>query len=476
MRNINKYILASTLALGAVFTSCEEEVLVPVEDNTQIDAILAEISALENQVYEYNLDSGTVSITNRKLRNTLDSLQGVQRELRNNDGNHDTKVQYTVNVLSAGNFVQGRMAGIAGASVTVSQGAYIETKETDGGMAVFTGLEPGAATVMITSDDHSKVEMDVHFYADGSVSDADYYNAGTQVLLYPVSGKNAATIEGSLLANTNTLNDTLNRKYGTDAAVFGEKAGTYLAEPGVYGNPDGYRYSSVNYNYTQYNSYGETGNIYNNNPEHGSFVQFEKVPASFKLYALAKPDGSLMVNGYGGMSWNSNEQGYMHNAGYITNITYTDLVFEATINNDNTYSVTVPAATGNNLSIEFQTTEVIADHTRFTREADIWHDSQWYDNVVGAVEEEGSELKTFSYYNSSNNTVDVYSLNGDGSLVTINPNSKGDVARRIITEQFRYQIMGSTLSNGNNLSLEPGQVEFHNLYLWPVSRGNESNI
>lgn len=474
MRNINKYILASTLALGTVFTSCEEEILVPVEDNTEIDAMLAQISALENQVYTYSLENGTVTLANMKLKNTLDSLDNVYWKLRSTQGNHDTKVQYTVNVMSTGNFVEGRVAGISGAKVTVSQGSYIETKDTDGGMAVFTGLEPGAAKVTITSADHSSVEMDVHFFNDGSIAEGDHYNAGTQVLLYPISGKNAATIQGSLFANTSTLNDTLNRKYGTDA-VFGAKAGTYLAQPGVY----------ENYNYTQYytNWYDDkiTGNIYydgynyTSNPD-GSAVQFEKVPASFKLYALARPSSSILVDDQNDY-YNYSTDEYIRNPGYITSITYSDLVFEAELKADNTYSVVVPAATGNAFTIEFQTTEVIAEHTRFTagewyREANA---GQWY-WVLGGREEEGSQLQSFSYYNSRDNSRDLYSLNGDGSVVTINPNSKGDVTRRVITEAFRYQIMGSSFGSGSTRSYEPGAVEYNNLYLWPSEKSSESSI
>lgn len=474
MRNINKYILASTLALGTVFTSCEEEILVPVEDNTEIDAMLAEISTLENQVYTYSLENGTVTLANMKLRNMLDSLQAVRNKLNWNDGDHDTKVQYTVNVMSTGNFVEGRASGITGAKVTVSQGAYIESKDTDGGMAVFSGLEPGTAKVTITSADHSSVEMDVHFFNDGSIADGDHYNAGTQVLLYPVSGKNAATIQGSLFANTTTLNDTLNRKYGTNT-VFGAKAGTYLAQPGVYDNT----------NYTQYNTpwYDNkvTGNIYydgyyyNSNPQ-GSAVQFEKVPASFKLYAMARPSGSILVDDQNDY-YNYSTDEYIRNPGYITSITYSDLVFEAELKADNTYSVVVPAATGSVFTIEFQTTEVIADHTRFTaaeyyREANT---GQWY-WVMGGREEEGSELKSFSYYNSGDYTLDLYSLNGDGSVVTINPNSKGDISRRVITETYRYQIMGSSFGSGTTRSYEPGAVEYNNLYLWPAEKSSESSI
>lgn len=463
MRNINKYILASTLALGAVFTSCEEEVLVPVEDNAAVEELLTKISALENQVYEHNLAKNTITISNQKLGETLDSLRNVRNNLNWYDGDHDTEVQYTVNVLSAGNFVQGRMAGVGAAKVTVTQGAYMETKDTDAGMAVFTGLKPGAAQVSITSEDHSNVEMSVHFFNEGSVSDADHYNAGTQVLLYPVSGKNAATITGSLYANTTTLNDTLNRRYGSDATIYGAKANTYLAEPGAY----------EYYNYTHWNAYAENGNIYDSYAS-ALEVQFEAVPSSFKLYALAMPSGSLQGDG---SEYRYGQNGnYIRNAGYITSITYNDLVFEATINDDNTYSVTVPASTAGILNIEFQTTEVIADHTRYTREDDIFHEGRWYYNVVGAIEEQGSEIKTFSYYNKENDAVDVYSLNGDGSVVTINANSKGDVSRRVITETFRYQIMGSTLSSGSERSYEPGQVEFNNLYLFPVSRTSESNI
>jgi hypothetical protein len=484
MKNINKYILASSLALGAVFTSCEEEVLVPVEDNTEINALLEKISTLESQLYEVNLEKRTVTIQNNELANKLDSIRDVRNELNSLRWNdRETEVQYTVNVISAANYVQGRAAGLGGATVTVRQGEYVETQETAGGLALFKGMKQGQASVTVSAPDHGTVEMSVDFLSDGTYSDdAEYYNAGTQVLLFPIAGKNAATVKGSLYANTTTINDTLARYYSDAPEFFGEKAGTYVAEPGIYFSSN-FTQSSEN-DKVRGNIYFD--NVYYSNSPSGASIKFEAVPSSFDLYAIAKPSKGHQFD-------------IGSDAGYIRSITYNDMVFKATINDDNSYEVLVPASMGDNLSIDFETSEVIAEHTRFTapewKSIGVDQDGDgiidYYDDyyVMGGAEELGSEKESFTYYNSEDYTKELYSLNGDGSVVTINPNSSGDVVRRIITETYKYEgywmsthrfgyetMLPIESNNAVDFDFEPGEVAFQNIYLFPIEEGKESNI
>jgi hypothetical protein len=482
MKNINKYILASGLAIGALFTSCEEEILVPVEDNTEIDALLANINTLQNQLYEYDLEKKTVTISNKEMGSKLDSIQRAWEELNYNISNRETEVQYTVNVISAANYVKGRVAGVGGASVTVRQGDYLETQETAGGLALFKGVKQGEATVTVSAPDHGTVEMSVSFLSDGTYSsNAEYYNAGTQVMLFPVAGKNAATIKGSIYANTTTENDTLYRRYADNQEVFGEKATTWVAPIGQFNYWENFTQSEVQGwdNKVIGNIYFD--GVYKTESPLGASVQFEEVPAAFSLYAIAKPSV--------GHQFDSEfyQQG-SYNAGYIRSIIYSDMVFEAAIQDNGSYSVTVPASMGNNLIIEFQTTEVIAEHTRFTalEQKSIGVDEDGDGNVdyyndyevMGGAEEIGSVKKTFTYYNSDDYTKELYSFNGDGSVVTINPNSTGEITRRVITETFKYELRGywMHIESGGEMNFEPGQVQYNNLFLWPVSRTGESDI
>jgi hypothetical protein len=465
MKNINKYILASTLALGTVFTSCEEEVLVPVEDNEAVAELLAQIASLENELTTYNLEQKTVSIQNTKLQSYYDSLAvnspyyeyDQWGNIRRTGYDPETRVQYTVNVLSSANYLQGRIAGVAGASVTVRQGEYTETKEVSSGMAVFEGLIPGQATVVVTAPDHTRAELIVGLYDHDFAGDVENYNAATQVVLYPTSGKDMAIIKGSLYANTTTVNDTLNRRYGNDATIFGDKAGTYVAKPGPYTNFS---------NYTQFEDEVEQGTIYDNAPNREE-IQFEAVPAGFSFYAIARPQESL--------------QEFHSGAGNMLSITYTGLVFDATINNDMTYSVQVPTTTKGGLNIEFQMPQTIAPHTRFTSDTDesiaIDQDGDgtidyydYYYNVVGGDEEEGSKEQTFKYFNSTNNPVTVYSLAEGGTAVEVAPNKSADIVRRVITENRYYQAQGIVLEEIG--SVRPGQVILENIYVWPYGRTN----
>lgn len=457
MRNLNKYILASTLALGTVFTSCEEEVLVPVEDNAAATELLNSINTASNQLVDYNLETRTVSIRNAKLERTLDSLYTVRSEIYD----QETTVQYTVNIISGANYVKGRTAGVTGATVTVRQGEYSETKETAAGLAVFEGLQPGYATVLATAPDHTTIEATVYFNPDGQYShNANVYNAATRILLYPVSGEMAATISGSLYANTTTVNDTLNRTFGY-SPVFGDSAGTFIAERGIYDD----------YNYTQYKDIDWVGqywnreniqNLYYNDAYAetvfpvGQAIQFEAAPASFNLYAIAVPSTQPDF-----------ESGNGYESGYITNISYSNLIFEATINEDNTYSVTVPAS-AQGMNIDFRTTEVIANHTRFT-DAEIWYYGPGTEETIGSKEME------FTYYNYTDSNVDIYTEQADGTWVgnIVTPGESIEVNRNVITEPYRYEIYGSYLESDQ---LRTGETEFYNIYLWPTNPGSGSNL
>lgn len=427
MKNINKYIWASALAMGTMLTACEDEVLVPVEDNTAATALLTSISEQDALLTEYNLENNTVTLTNARLRETLDSLNDARNDLNWGESRDQTEVQYTVNVISAANYLTGRVAGVNGATVTVTQGSYSETKETSSGLAVFSGLQHGEAIVNISAPDHTSAEMVVEFYSDYS-SDADYTNASTIVPLYPVSGENAAVLTGRVMANTTTVNDTLARTYGDDVAIYGDKAGTYISNPGIY---SGTNYTDE-WGGNDMTPYGATL---------GAAVAFEAVPAAFRLFAVAKPNVSEFSSG---------------EAGYIVSITYSGLISEASIAADGTYTLTVPASKGGSLALSYETTEVIAPFTEFTNPGN-----------------NGATDYTFKYFNNGNGNATVWTEEGDGSNVIIAPNTSMNIVRSIRTRNYEYEIFENSFLQG---SVKPGEKVINDFYLWPTYPGEESGI
>lgn len=452
MIKINKkYIPVFAVACCSLFAACEDDDTVSAEANTEIAGLLQEINTLDNQLTEYNLEKRTVTLTNRKLKKTLDSLRITYTDFREN-GYKTTEVQYSVNVISTANYAQGRSSGLSGATVTVKQGDYEETKETSSGIAVFSGLKEGEAYVSVASPDHTKADMVVHFMADGVYSNnSNYYNASTQVLLYPVSGKNTATIKGNVHANTSTLNDTLNRVFGY-SGIFGERANKFVAKPGPFPFYENYTQENIFSNRMMQNPYFQYYNHYYNGPG-GQAVQFEKVPAGLELMAVATPAASLQADFQGGE---------VTNAGFITSITYHDLFFPVQLNEDDSYTVNVPASAGLNMMVQFHSTELVANHTRYT----ISHDYAG----PGTSQESGSERITLRYYNSNDYTTNHQgSVQEDGTIIypVIDPDQATNLSLYTITEAFRYEIRGPQVLSTH---IHPGQVKYQNLYLWPVSR------
>src|SRR5882672_6586422 len=103
MKNIITTLLIAGTLLGAMI-SCQDEVVVKVEDTTTADALLAQISTYTNQYLTLDKENGTLHIANEKLLRKLDSLEQVRQNLSDPHSTPE-EVHFTLNVLSSANTV-----------------------------------------------------------------------------------------------------------------------------------------------------------------------------------------------------------------------------------------------------------------------------------------------------------------------------------------------------------------------------------
>lgn len=446
MKIKNIFKIGMLAAASSFMVACEDEVLVEKQDTTQADALIAEINDVENQLLTLSLENSELTIENQKLDNFLDSLWNVRNQLTGGYS-QPASVDYTVNVLSTANtiFSGGRSKGLENATVVVEQnGLVIQPSSNGAGLYAFRGLTEGNAYVRVSAPNHASVEMSIYLYInDGSdVDGAKTFNAASQVVLYPVAGDMAATIKGMVYANRSTLNDTIGRKFGSDA-VFAAKANTYIAAPGVW-----------NYgNYTQDDDYWAASAIYGY--PSGNQVAFEAGFEGHKIYAVPSLS-NLALN-------NDNS-----NSGYIISITYKGLITNTEINADGSYELKIPAGSdyGNGLfnSIELRTSEVVSAHTRLTVSDG---------NYEGEYDESGSVETTFTYFNNSNGTVTPF--DGDGvNTVSLDAGEKAQIKRRTITENWIYYPYFTDQNSMNDNTLdnfpESGKVINRNIYFFPEER------
>lgn len=396
-------IIFGLAALG-LFVSCKDEVIVPVEDKKMADSLTTQIGNQQDQIIQVNTELNEIRIINDQLSDVRDSLQSFNY--------YNTKVLYTVNVMSFANSVlsNGRTSGLSGATVTVDQNGNKQTKTTDGGIAVFEVLN-GSATVYVSAADHGEVEYSVSVgYSD--YDDGDVRHASNQIFLYPNAGSaGSAIISGKVMMNSSTLDDTLARVYGTGASV-----GTYVSKPGswTYGN------------YTQNNYWMEPSTIYGY--PSGTQIAFDKAPNTLKIYAV--PSISY---------WASNNES---NYGYINSITYKGIISSAKVDDNGNYSIPV-FSSAEGVTITLSTDEYIGAHTRLT-------------TGQGSTNEAGSTEKTFKYFDTAAGTA-------------------SDLVRRVVTEnnwryRSRFDFNGSQQSSSINHEIRTNQTLTQNIYLFPNTR------
>jgi hypothetical protein len=452
-KNIIVSFFSSTmLLLIVVLIGCQDEVIVKVEDTTQVDELLAEISNYTNQYLTLDEKNGTLHIENEKLWRKLDSLEQVRNKLANPYSTPE-ELQFTLNILSSANtvFSGGRSKGLSGATVTLEQNGLVVSADpsSSDGLYLFRGLREGSAFVKVTAPDHTPVEFYVGLViANGDdISDADSYNASTQVILFPNGGSAAGKITGKAYANTSTLNDTLGYRYG-GSGLFGAKANTYISTPGSW------RYG----NFTQVDQYIETASIYS--PPGGENIQWETATAGHIIYCIPE--------------FNNYEINNESENGFIYSITYRNVITKATIAADGSF--TLPVLAGNTYDdntlvqyVTLTTEDMIASHTRLTK----------LTAYAGAITETGAVDQAFSYFNSTDAAQNVFTGNGTVTA-NVNAGAKLAITRRKITETWAYRMRvpndqfglndESEIHPQNQAYPQAGETKYRNVYFFPVSK------
>ena len=106
-------------------------------------------------------------------------------------------------------YINGRVASLTGAVVTISQGNFAQEITTDGtGFATFPELEDGFISVTVEVPGYSDVYMVVDLRdggADGSGS-PDVRYAATQVMVFPTTGSSMFTLSGKSYYNQDLNN------------------------------------------------------------------------------------------------------------------------------------------------------------------------------------------------------------------------------------------------------------------------------
>jgi hypothetical protein len=453
MKNIRKYIFPSLFIWMLLGTACEDEILVPVEDTTKADQLLAEIDSAkaairdaENLVVDYNEEKNAVMITCAGLEAKLDSLYNVRDSLWNvGSWNDNPSITYTVNVVSAAHSVSKntRFSGYIDAEVTITQNGLARTATATSGQAVFPDVENDAIEVVVKADGWTKVRYTAYIYNPNGSSN---YNASTSVSLYPLTKENGALeISGTAYANISTLNDTLDRVYPSAAGSSLE--GTFISEPN--NNP-------TTTNYTQWSDYEYNQSIYGSVNDRE--VNFEFLQEGTKIYAIPS------INNWFGVSDNG--------SGYVTSITYFGLIGIAEVQADGSYQFLIPRGYDDDYGLDIYVDPDALDLLEHERLID-----EPADTVRG-------QLVDFTYYNASGGSVNVfdggtsgmpYSGVWAGSDVVVNSGETAVIKRRKVAEIWKYRAIYTDPADGyewDDLSLSydaaPSETSFNaNIYAYP---------
>ena len=184
-------LLAAFLIIGVSIVSCEKD-----EFN--------EKDALKGQ-------EDLISLT--------DSLQKQYEILRDSLARIGGIVNYTVNVINAGNagFMKAKADsklkanGLTGVSVTCSQLGVVTTKQTnDQGMVVFNDLRIGKVTVNVSLANYTSVSYvaEITPAVITNITSNTIRTASTQVPIFPLTGTATTTVSGLVTYETDLTNDS----------------------------------------------------------------------------------------------------------------------------------------------------------------------------------------------------------------------------------------------------------------------------
>ena len=194
--------------------SCSEEIVpITIQDRTELDSLETVIGVTTD-------DLTATQIANDSLKRYADSLNVVLTDLKAANNSLPQVVEYTIQVTDGSKgYINGRVASLTGAVVTVSQGNVAQELTTDGtGFATFPELEDGFISVTVEVPGYSNVYMVVNLNdggADGAGS-PDVRYAATQVMVFPTSGSSMFTLSGKSYYNQ----DLNNQRTGTAGDPF----------------------------------------------------------------------------------------------------------------------------------------------------------------------------------------------------------------------------------------------------------------
>lgn len=199
-------LLITGILLSFVVSCSEEIVIIEEEDRTELDSLDVEISVITD-------DLTAAKTAKNALQRKLDSLT-TALGVANNPTGLNADVHYTVQVTDGSQgYMNGRMASLTGAVVTVSQGNLQQEVTTDDtGLATFSELESGYISVTVEITGFSDVYMIVDLRDGGSDSNgtnADSRYASTEAMVFPTQGSDMFTISGTSYYEQNLLNQRL---------------------------------------------------------------------------------------------------------------------------------------------------------------------------------------------------------------------------------------------------------------------------
>lgn len=171
MKTFDKLLYFSLLLAIALFTSCKDNILTPVNNTKSADSLVALISALNSKLVTVNAKDNTLQIQLAKFQSTADSLKAASTST------YSQLVQYTVYVIDGGNSVTGinyygggrtckdcKTTGVDGATVTVYSNGQTYTATSADGRAIFNNLYvAGLATVTITANGYTRASYTTYF-------------------------------------------------------------------------------------------------------------------------------------------------------------------------------------------------------------------------------------------------------------------------------------------------------------------------
>lgn len=196
----------------AVIVSCSEEIVpITIQDRTALDSLDQEIAVITDDLTQAQIARDSLKRVEEDLNEQLADLLAQTADSAFAD------VHYTVQVTDGSlAYSNTRVASLAGALVSVSQGNVFQEVTTDGtGFATFPALDNGFISVTVELAGFSDVYLVVDL---GSSESGDSRNVATEVMVFPTTGNTMFTVTGTSyynqdLNNVRTLNDANNPQH-----------------------------------------------------------------------------------------------------------------------------------------------------------------------------------------------------------------------------------------------------------------------